>query len=342
MAFQSRYATIDLSNASDSVSWRLVKQLCKRIPLLRYLYGSRSNCTMLNGIIHHFDKFAPMGSALCFPIESVLFASVVELAHRKHYGQASQGHLSGCSVYGDDIIVPAELYQLVVDILESLGFMVNVAKSFSSGPYYESCGVEYLYGMRINTIRHPRCLLGIPGQTSPEQVDVITDLANSLLQFGCFTARRALLQFYARENLRYGNRTVPFLDLCFFDEKHLVPLIEDYHKGVWSFKLQRSFVQHWSVKPVVDKSSSDFQQWKSENCPRPRQQRLRDSNGQGKLEYRYQRFTCPPDPRWTSKGITFLGRFQQWDLLFDGDVREPASCRTGRFHYVWKKKFFPT
>jgi len=341
-AYQLGYATIDLTNASDSVSWRLIKRLCRRIPLLRYLYGSRSSATVLDGYTSTFDKFAPMGSALCFPIESILFASVVELAHRIHYGQASSGHFSGCSVYGDDIIVPAELNQLVVDILESLGFSVNTMKSYSSGGYYESCGVEYLHGVRINTIRHPRCLLGVTGQVSPEHIDKIIDMSNSLLQFGCFTARRRLLKFYSNEHLTYGNRTVPFLDLVVFDDRHCVPVIDTYRKGRYIKRWQRSFTTYWALEPVTDKSSCDFQQWKSQNCPRPRQQRLAHANGYEKLEFHYQRLNCLPHARWTPKGVTFLSRFQHWDLLFEGDVKQAGSCRTGRFHYEWRKKFLPS
>lgn len=76
-SIERNYATIDLSSASDSVSYKLVKEVFRGTKLLRYIFATRSRKTLLpDGRVIVLKKFAPMGSALCFPIETILFASI--------------------------------------------------------------------------------------------------------------------------------------------------------------------------------------------------------------------------------------------------------------------------
>lgn len=322
-------ATIDLSNASDSVSWRLIRRLTERIPLGRYLLGSRSTSTLIAGEVVSFDKFAPMGSALCFPIECILFASVVELAYRMHYGQASKGHLSGCSVYGDDIICPSEIFHLVVQILVSIGFVVNPTKSFSSGAYYESCGVEYVHGVRVETLRHPRTLLLPKREMSPEQVNTVVDLSNSLLSMGWSDARRILLVSYKETYAKIGRRLVPFQSLIRFDDKHCLSILPNHGPRVWSVELQTSGIVEVAVEIVAVGSSADFLEWKCRNVPRTRLQRTMEM-----VVHSVQ-----ADPKWSRKGLTFLARFRCWDLIKEGKVETFGAQRTGRMHYKLRKRF---
>lgn len=316
-----KLATIDLSDASDSVSWRLIRRLCIGTPLHAYLYGSRSFTTILDGKEYTFDKFAPMGSALCFPVECMLFASVVELAFRLHYGQASKGHLSGCSVYGDDIICPSEIYYLVVDILESLGFKVNSQKSFSTGNYYESCGVEYLDSVRINTIRHPRSHLFSKGMVSPDEVTMVSDLANTLRQHGYFQARRNLLTSFNKVKVRIGNRAVPFMDLMDFSELGCIPIESSYHRLAWSDELQCSGRRVWSCQLVAKKTEWDFLEWKSHYVSS------------------LPRTITSVHPKWSDKAITCLSQFKWFELLENGDIEDVGSRRTGRMRYILRRRF---
>lgn len=315
-------ATLDLSDASDSVSWHLVSKLTAGTPLHRYLYATRSTTTLIDGRRVKMVKFAPMGSALCFPIECYVFASIVELAYRLHYGQASRGHLSGCSVYGDDIIVPAELNQLVVEILTSLGFVVNVSKSFDSGRYYESCGVEYCDGVMINTVKHPRDHLYCQEVTSPERVGMITNLANSLYEQGYFQCRRKLLKSYEGVNVRIGNRVRPFMDLMRFDREHCIPVGIPYVRQTWDPNIQSRVVRYWSCDIAQSSSAFDYQQWQSNNYRRSRGERIRDlypdmSNIQ-------------VEPRFGRKAVVCLSKFGYLDLLQGRDIQDVGPCRTGR------------
>lgn len=148
------YGTIDLSHASDSVSWDLVRRVFRRVPrLYRWLLGTRSRQTLLpDGTLLRLKKFAPMGSALCFPIECIIFSAVVEYASRKAARLSRSGFDPFWTVYGDDIVVSSHIYEDVVDILTSLGFVVNKTKSYNRGCYRESCGKEYYAGVDVTPL----------------------------------------------------------------------------------------------------------------------------------------------------------------------------------------------
>jgi hypothetical protein len=145
--------TIDLSHASDSVSWDLVKRVFRSVPhLYKWLIATRSFRTELpDGTLTTLHKYAPMGSALCFPIECLLFACAVEHALRQACTPVERSRLF-YSVYGDDLVVPTKIAEYVIDILSRMGFTVNRRKTFISGPYRESCGKEYYAGIDISVL----------------------------------------------------------------------------------------------------------------------------------------------------------------------------------------------
>lgn len=113
---RDQLATIDLSNASDSVSWNLIKRIFRGMPLLRYLMATRSRYYSIGREIYQTEKYAPMGSGLCFLIESIVFCLILEWVRRcSCCTRITQYH--GWSVYGDDLIVPQAAYQMTVDYL---------------------------------------------------------------------------------------------------------------------------------------------------------------------------------------------------------------------------------
>jgi len=188
-SIERNYATIDLSAASDSVSYMLVRELFKDTSILPFLEATRSSRTLLpDGRLIELKKFAPMGSALCFPIETIIFAAVCRLVTYEH------GLSSDFSVFGDDIIVPTQCAQDLMDVLEELGFRVNREKSFyrSDCWFRESCGTEYCDGFDVTPMRVSR-------KYNHKQRDVQTtglvDLANAAYDRGF----KNLRQFFLRK-----------------------------------------------------------------------------------------------------------------------------------------------
>jgi len=182
-------ATLDLSEASDRVSNQHVRLMLSRWPLLdRAVQATRSRKADVPGYgLHHLSKFASMGSALCFPFESMVFLTVVfmgieqELMHPLTMKDIKSFH-GKVRVYGDDIIVPTEYTRSVVDLLEAFGFKVNQRKSFWNGKFRESCGKEYYNGHDVSITRVRRML---PKQRKHvEELESTVSLRNQLYLAG--------------------------------------------------------------------------------------------------------------------------------------------------------------
>ncbi len=151
-----RYATIDLSEASDRVSLTLVNAMLSGVPIYRDLVmACRSTRAELpDGDIITLSKFASMGSALCFPMEAMAFfcAIVTKRLQKLNLPPTGQNVQRACSdlyIYGDDIIVPTDEASSSCDALEAFSLKVNRAKSFWTGKFRESCGVDAYDGQDV-------------------------------------------------------------------------------------------------------------------------------------------------------------------------------------------------
>lgn len=199
------YGTIDLSKASDTVSWDLVRRVFRSCPsLFKWLLGTRSSCTILpDGTRLQLRKFAPMGSALCFPTECIIFAAVAEYATRKA-GDRPGGFDPFWSVYGDDIIVHSSVYEIAITALSSLGFQVNASKSYNSGSYRESCGKEYYEGFDITPLYYRTPFYR--SRVSPGVYGSWCSSANNAYAHRLPCYRRYLID----QILRFSKRTGPY------------------------------------------------------------------------------------------------------------------------------------
>lgn len=142
-------ATLDLSDASDRVPLSLALRMFQCNPDLRdAIDACRSRVARLpGGELIHLQKFASMGSALCFPIEAMYFFSVLLVARfRKHQLPVSVAALKYLSrdlyVYGDDIIVPADEVEVICETLADYNCKVSPTKSYWMGKFRESCGMD--------------------------------------------------------------------------------------------------------------------------------------------------------------------------------------------------------
>lgn len=142
--------TLDLSAASDRLPWAIVKEVFKGTTLLRHLWATRSKGVQLtSGAVMPLKKFAPMGSALCFPIQSLVYAAILE-----HFSRSAPTRYQTWSTYGDDLIYHYYIHQDVVDGLVSCGLKVNHEKSFTpETPFKESCGGDFFLGENITPVK---------------------------------------------------------------------------------------------------------------------------------------------------------------------------------------------
>lgn len=139
-------ATIDLKSASDTISMGLVRYLFPEA-LVKALERSRSPTTTLpNGNIVELSMISSMGNGFTFPLQTFIFSSVVWAVYRQ------LGINRKIDVFGDDIICDSKAYGLVTHTLARYGFVVNDEKSFSHGPFRESCGGDYVYGYDVRGV----------------------------------------------------------------------------------------------------------------------------------------------------------------------------------------------
>lgn len=174
------YATIDLSSASDTVCYQIVRLTTSeawfstldalRAPFVRHK----------GGVWHRLSKFSAMGNGYTFELETLLFGAIVAVCMRLHGIQPRPG--KNLHVFGDDIICPSEVAPTVLSALRFLGFTPNRKKTFLDGSFRESCGGDYFDGepVRAHYVKEE--------PTEPHQ---IIALANGL--------RRAMSRFHRRD-----------------------------------------------------------------------------------------------------------------------------------------------
>lgn len=153
-------ATLDLSEASDRVANWLVEELFADFPwFLEGIQACRStHASLPDGRVIELVKYASMGSALTFPLEAMVFSAIcIEAVCRALSMPLSSRSIRSLRgrvrVYGDDIIVPVDCAEQVVESLEIFGFKVNRTKSFWTGEFRESCGREYWRGLDVSHIK---------------------------------------------------------------------------------------------------------------------------------------------------------------------------------------------
>ena len=138
--FHEEFATIDLSDASDRISTELVKALLPD-EWFCYLDDIRSKFTFLpDGRRVRLEKFSPQGNGFTFELETLIFYALCRsIVPKKEL----------VSVYGDDMIVPVSHAEDVQKVLTMCGLVVNFKKSYHTGPFRESCGVDTFNGIDV-------------------------------------------------------------------------------------------------------------------------------------------------------------------------------------------------
>jgi len=131
------YVTKDVKGASNSVLLEVVRTLYSE-DWFTFLNDTRSpGYTLPDGSRHRYELFCSMGNGFCFPLETSIFAAACVAACKM------AGAPVDFRVYGDDIIVRQDVALLFSEILRSLGFRLNLDKSFIHGPFRESCGANW-------------------------------------------------------------------------------------------------------------------------------------------------------------------------------------------------------
>lgn len=153
-------ATVDLSSASDRVTPQFVGEFFRsQDRLLRCLRATRTrflvqNMTSKVDSVLALRKFSTMGSACTFPVQTLIFLGIAiasVLTKRKNAVTLEnvRALMGEVAVFGDDIVIPTDCRELFVSALEMSYFKVNTSKSYWTGKFRESCGVDAFGGVTI-------------------------------------------------------------------------------------------------------------------------------------------------------------------------------------------------
>jgi hypothetical protein len=169
-------ATIDLSNASDTVCRNLVELLLPP-DWFALVARLRSTHTFIEGKWVLLEKFSSMGNGFTFELETLLFRTLCD-AVAELDPPTEDAYTPGLtiSVFGDDIVVPSSISSSVVSSLKFFGFTTNKSKTFLTGSFRESCGGDYFAGHDVRPhFQKEVC-------DAPHR---LIALANGIRRFGC-------------------------------------------------------------------------------------------------------------------------------------------------------------
>lgn len=208
--------TIDLKSASDLISKELICLLWPRSWYDLFIVARSRVCTIgvtpADRIDLKLRMMSTMGNGFTFPMMTMTLLALL-------YGyMRSQGDLnnkrvdySRMGVYGDDIICPVEYYTGFTELLHRMGLIVNVQKSYATGPFRESCGGDYHTGVDI----------------TPFYIESLSNDSE------VYTAINKVLKWSSFQSIKLP-RTILFLRSLIKGRCYLVPEWEDPSSGVLS------------------------------------------------------------------------------------------------------------
>lgn len=203
--------TLDMKEASDRVSLPLVQYLFGGTRLLEGLMATRSTQTVLpDGRIVKMNKFAPMGSALCFPVESLVFWAICCSVLWTGYGYSKHEAAAQIHVFGDDLIVPKQHWVAISDKLRDVHLLINQEKCCVAKHFRESCGMDAFKGLEVTPVRIKRRITGALHEWLPAYVEISNLCERRGLHRAAHTIETAVRQ--GLEESGYSKGIVPYTD----------------------------------------------------------------------------------------------------------------------------------
>jgi hypothetical protein len=228
-------ATVDFSAASDTLAYNLVLDLLpwKWFQVLDLLRSPRG---VVNDDSITYEKFSSMGNGFTWELESLIFWALALACVPEDHPDHDK-----VSVFGDDVLIPADCFDEYRDLCAFCGFTINKDKSYCSSYYRESCGGHYWNGVDITPIYMRRFLKG------KEIMKYHNRLWELSARFGGFVCKDAAFKpvcnFLKSLKTKYPKVPTDLGDSGFFAEF-------DEVRPSFSRRFQRGFnVKHFSFIP---------------------------------------------------------------------------------------------
>jgi hypothetical protein len=142
--------------------------------------------------LYKLRKFASMGSALTFPVQSLSFYILCVSAGLVATGTKEKDWeliARQVRVYGDDLIVPVLWMPVLEKLFTLLYLKINRSKTFVKGNFRESCGTDAYNGVNVS----PGQVLEVFDESNIGTLQGVVDCSNNLFLKGFRNASNYLL-----------------------------------------------------------------------------------------------------------------------------------------------------
>lgn len=198
-------ATVDLKSASDRISLWLVERFFRRnLSLLLAMRACRTAFVDLSidkklPSLIRLRKFTTQGSALTFPIQSIVFATLaigvgLHVTGKPVTYKSMRKIAKEVRVFGDDIIIPKDWVDDYRALLESLYLRVNTQKTHYHGLFRESCGMDAYAGYDVT----PPHVIRFGSRAAPSAATSVVECSNNFVKKGFMHAAQMMVSTLPR------------------------------------------------------------------------------------------------------------------------------------------------
>lgn len=137
--------TLDLSSASDMITMGLLEAILPD-SLLKWIKLTRTPNAIFGEEVIPLHMVSTMGNGYTSTLQTLVFSALMQACYDL-LGIPGKG-----IAFGDDMLGKNEIFSLLRNTLTDLGFLVNEDKTFSDGPFRESCGGDYFNGTDVRPV----------------------------------------------------------------------------------------------------------------------------------------------------------------------------------------------
>ena len=203
--------TVDLSSASDRLSCWVIERVFRRNPGLLDRLAAVRTAEVAGELLPssvRMKKFSTMGSAVTFPVQSIVYAlCAIACVHpeRKVTIRSIRRASTNVRVFGDDIVLPKSGYQLLSEMFEYFQLKINESKTYRGVNFRESCGVDAFRGYDVSPV-YAKTLPD--GKATPGQIASLVQTSNNYHVRGYW-----FLGALFREESGMKNSLIPIISL---------------------------------------------------------------------------------------------------------------------------------
>lgn len=200
------YATVDLTAASDRLSCWVVERFFRSNPtVIIGLHACRTRWLKNHtGVGEPFfiklRKFAPMGSGVTFPVQSICYAgmAIAAILYERKWKVTTHNLTRAArelQVFGDDIILPSSAVQALTLLMTHVGLKVSASKTHYSGRFRESCGMDAYDGVDVT----PGYLRDLGLRDTADGLVAWIDVSNNMYSKGLWCLANHMVQLVPAE-----------------------------------------------------------------------------------------------------------------------------------------------